>query len=130
MREQLDVVCILSDVVIVRNRKQGLEVDDLRVEDIGHGEQDCRFDVGLQLGAVTRNLLHEFVLLHVGWRRVEQQVLRLDVAVDQVVLAQVLEGAGDLLEELALGYLSKISRVSGSPAMRALPFVNATRFDI
>jgi hypothetical protein len=48
----------------------------------------------------------------------------------QVVLAQVLEGAGDLLEELALGYLLKISRVSGSPAMRALPFVNATRFDI
>jgi hypothetical protein len=49
---------------------------------------------------------------------------------DQVVLAQILEGAGDLVEEVALGYLSRISRVPGSPAMRALPFMNVARFDI
>jgi hypothetical protein len=33
--------------------------------------------------------------------RLEQQVLRLDVAMDQVILAQVLEGTGDLLEKVA-----------------------------
>jgi hypothetical protein len=90
---------------------------------------------------VTRNLLHELVLLHVGRRWVEQQVLRLDVAMDLVVLAQILEGAGDLFKDwrartscrpplVALWYLSMTSRVSGSPAMRALPFMNAARSDI
>jgi hypothetical protein len=49
---------------------------------------------------------------------------------DEVVLAQILEGAGDLLEEVALRHLSKILRVSGSPAMRDLPFMNAARSDI
>lgn len=33
--------------------------------------------------------------------RVEQQVLRLDVAVDQVVFVQILEGVGNLLEGVA-----------------------------